>query len=169
MQIQQRLIYHHLHKEIKPSFLPGFNHLTQQGRGCPLAPAGTCCPCPCVCPHLTHGQCWSHTDSQGCTMQPNLHSVRLVVDLWRGQTLSLVSGAPLPTLGMGKGQLWHPQASSLPCPSQGTEPFLAPLILWTFSCGWKRVGGAGGSSVASQGVLEVLYWMLLIAGWALGQ
>lgn len=128
------------------------------GKGLPSAPAGTRCPCPCVCPHLTHGQCWSHTDSQGCTMQPNLHSVRLVVDLWRGQTLSLVSGAPLPTLGMGKGQLWHPQASSLPCPSQGTEPFLAPLILWTFSCGWKGVGGAGGSSVASQGVLEVLYW-----------
>lgn len=45
--------------------------------------------------------------------------------------------------------------------------------------GWKGAGGAGGSSVASQGILEVGFLtgfltvvspqVLLIAGWALGQ
>jgi len=64
------------------------------------------------------------------------------------QTLSLVSGAPLPALGMGKGRLpaalsslqrgallcIAAQEPSSPRPSEGREPFSAQLILWMISC-----------------------------------
>lgn len=94
----------------------------------------------------------------------------------------LISGGDEPSLwcqellcppwAWGRGSSGSPQYPPCFVPPRELSQFLAPVIFWTFSCGWKDTGGGGGSSVASQGVLEVLYWgfpMLLIAGWALEQ
>lgn len=138
-------------------------------------------------PISPHGCHRSQTDSRGFTglLRARTTPKRRQVGGGHAQNLSLVSGAPLPTPGVG-GCRQPPASSSVgscpasphrsspsPCPPWRRKTGEAEPILWPCPHGDEpcRLGICQRSSAASQRGLEVLghgfHEELLAAGWAL--